>query len=82
MTKITDMKLEQLAIWLHINYEEIAIQKGWQTNEDCKVPFDELPQKNKAVMIELADRIQRNLGCDAVTKVRKIIKPKHDKGDD
>ena len=49
-------KLE-LAKWLHDNYEEVAQSKGWDTQKNCKVEFDNLPDTNKRTMIEIADRI-------------------------
>ena len=49
-------KLE-LAKWLHDNYEEIAKKENWNTQENCKVEFDTLPDANKRTMIEIADRL-------------------------
>lgn len=51
MTKI------ELAKWLHENYEEVAKTKGWNTQENCKVEFDTLPEQNKQTMLEIADRL-------------------------
>lgn len=48
---------ELLAEWMHNNYEEIALNNGWKTQEDCQVPFHELPKENKVVMLELAERL-------------------------
>ncbi|WNH10033.1 hypothetical protein [Thalassobellus suaedae] len=47
---------EKMAEWLHNNYEEIALNNGWKTQDDCQVPFLELPKENKETMIELCDR--------------------------
>ena len=47
---------EKMAEWLHNNYEEIALNNGWKTQEDCQVPFLDLPKENKETMIELCDR--------------------------
>lgn len=49
-----------LAKWLHDQYEDIAKDKNWETQKECKVEFVNLPEKNKAVMIELAKRILSN----------------------
>lgn len=46
-----------LAKWLHDQYEEIAKEQGWNTQENCKVEFEKLPEKNKKTMVELAKRI-------------------------
>ena len=48
---------ELLAEWMHNNYEEIALNNGWKTQEDCQVPFHELPKENIFVMLELAERL-------------------------
>ena len=47
---------EKMAEWLHNNYEEIALNNGWKTQEDCQVPFCDLPKENKQTMIELCER--------------------------
>jgi hypothetical protein len=51
MTKI------ELAKWLHENYEAVAKDKNWNTQENCKVEFDTLPDANKKTMIEIAGRL-------------------------
>lgn len=48
---------ETLAEWLHNNYEDIASKTGWNTQENCKTSFKDLPQKNKKTMLLLAERI-------------------------
>ena len=47
---------EKMAEWLHNNYEEISLNNGWKTQEDCQVPFCNLPKENKETMIELCER--------------------------
>jgi hypothetical protein len=59
--KIQNMKTEELAKWLHDNYEEIAKRENWETQKSCKVEFEDLPQKNKNVMIKLARRIHKRI---------------------
>ena len=51
MTKI------ELAKWLHDNYEAVAKEQKWNTQQSCKVEFDTLPDANKRTMIEIADRL-------------------------
>ena len=46
-----------LAEWMHDTYEEIAAGEGWETQKDCKVLFDDLPEKNKAVMLKVAGKL-------------------------
>ena len=51
------MKKYELAKWLHDNYESLAKEKNWQTQDKCKVEFDDLPSENKELMLSLADRL-------------------------
>ena len=51
------MTKEELAKWLHDNYEEVAKEQNWNTQQNCKVEFDTLPDANKRTMIEIADRL-------------------------
>lgn len=46
----------QMAIWFHNNYEAIAKEVGWQTQDKCKVEFKDLPEQNKQVMIKVCER--------------------------
>ena len=57
--KLQNMKTNELAKWLHDSYEEIAKNKKWNTQESCKVEFEDLPLENKSVMISLARRIHK-----------------------
>ena len=54
------MTVVELAKWLHDNYEEIAEEFGWDTQKSTKVEFEDLPDANKATMLELAYRIKQN----------------------
>jgi len=47
----------ELAKWLHDNYEEVAKNENWDTQENCKVDFDSLPDSNKQTMIKIAYRL-------------------------
>ena len=51
------MKPEKLAKWMHDEYEEIAKEKGWETQKRSRVNFEDLPEENKKTMITLAERI-------------------------
>ena len=48
----------ELAKWMHDEYEIIAKQFGWNTQESTKVEFKDLPPLNKDTMLELARRIK------------------------
>lgn len=56
------MKTINLAEWLHDTYEEISKEAGWDTQKKCKVKFKDLPEKNKLVMIKLANKIIERFG--------------------
>jgi hypothetical protein len=46
-----------LADWMHEEYEKIAKEQGWKTQENCRVKFEDLPKENQKVMLELAKRL-------------------------
>jgi len=46
-----------LAKYLHDNYEQIAKRTNWNTQENCKVEFEDLPIENKNTMILLAGKL-------------------------
>ena len=59
--RIQNMKTKELAKWLHDSYEEIAKRKKWNTQEKCKVEFEDLPEENKRTMIGLARRVHNGI---------------------
>lgn len=50
-----------LAEWMHYNYEQISLKKGWKTQDNCQVSFEELPNENKEVMLEISLRLLTHL---------------------
>ena len=40
-------KVEDLAKFMHDVYESYAKANGWKTQENCRVEFKDLPEKNK-----------------------------------
>lgn len=48
---------EELAEWFHDNYEEVSLKHGWKTQDNCQVPFIDLPENNKKTMIEVCQRL-------------------------
>ena len=42
--------IDLVARAMHSAYEEEAIKVGWNTQESCKVEYDDLPKENKLVM--------------------------------
>jgi 16S rRNA C1402 (ribose-2'-O) methylase RsmI len=51
-----------LARYLHEAYEEIAKNNDWNTQENCKVDFSDLPIANKNTMILLAGKLILDFG--------------------
>lgn len=56
-TVVVEPQVRVLAEWLHTTYDEIAADVGWQTQEDTRVPFADLPDENREVMRRLAARL-------------------------
>ena len=69
--KIAEMKTAHELVWaerklfyrgliaemLHNKYEEEAKRVGWKTQESCQVKFKDLPEKNKEVMLAIAELV-------------------------
>ena len=51
-----------LARYLHEAYEMIAKKQNWNTQENCKVDFSDLPVGNKNTMILLAGKLILDFG--------------------
>lgn len=52
------------ATWMHDQYELISEESKWNTQNVCKVSFDELPVENRIVMLRLARRIKERFISD------------------
>ena len=53
-----EISVEEIAIFMHDEYEKQAKIVGWNTQDSCKVEFNDLPQKNKQVMRAVAQAIK------------------------
>ena len=47
----------KLAKFMHDRYEKYAFIFGWDTQEQTKVPFENLPEENKKTMLAVAQDI-------------------------
>jgi hypothetical protein len=56
------MTAEELARFFHETYERLAPQYQYETREESAVPWDEVPEDNKALMIAPAAEVLRKLG--------------------
>jgi hypothetical protein len=50
-------KAEELANFIHLEYERFAQKSGWETNKECRVAFHDLPEANRKTMIWVAESI-------------------------
>ena len=58
MTNSTNTDLiERLARDFHETYERLAAGEGWETQEDCRVDFNDLPAENRSLMIAVCTEI-------------------------
>jgi hypothetical protein len=55
------MNAETMARLFHETYERLATAFGWKTKKGCNVPFEQLPQRNKALMIATCQTILNEL---------------------
>ena len=57
LKRIEDKKIRKLALFIHNVYEKESKKVGWKTQKNCRVKFDDLPEKNKKVMLKVAEKI-------------------------
>jgi len=50
-------EIELFARQMHEWYEKIAEECDWETQIDCSVDFDDLPEENREVMLKLSEKI-------------------------
>lgn len=46
----SERDIEEMAEFLHDQYEECASESGWQTQDGTSVDFEDLPNANKQTM--------------------------------
>jgi hypothetical protein len=63
------MNGEELAKFMHDEYEKIAKEVGWNTQDKCKVDYSNLPKKNKEVM----NAVAVNVMCELKQRVLKFL---------
>jgi len=59
----------ELANFMHLEYERFAQKTNWDTNEKCKVAFDDLPEANKKTMLLLAESVLERIKKEIVDKL-------------
>ena len=63
-----------LAVWLHLQYEDEAMRQGWKTQEKCRVAFNDLPIENKATMLSVANALERKFRVLLTAKDAEVTK--------
>jgi len=51
------MTAEELAKFFHETYEELAPNYGYTTRRSSAVPWEDVPEPNKSLMIAVAKRV-------------------------
>lgn len=58
---LSEMTAEQLARMFHETYERLAPQFGYKTRNESAVPFDDVPESNRKLMIATAAAVLAEL---------------------
>jgi hypothetical protein len=72
--------LKELAEYLHNQYEIFSKQQGWETQKECRVKFDDLPEANKRVMCLVATSIIQRFQLLIQEYENKLLSKIQDKG--
>jgi hypothetical protein len=59
------MTAEELAKLFHDTYEELAPGFGYRTREASAVPWSDVPEPNKSLMIAVADKVLERIKLEA-----------------
>jgi hypothetical protein len=63
---MTDATPEQVAQWFHESYEALAPQYSYETRKASAIPWEQVPQNNRELMIETARAVlERIRSADA-----------------
>lgn len=54
---------ENLAQLFHENYERLAPEHGYETRKASAVPWEQVPENNKQLMIAVAGQVLDRLRC-------------------
>jgi hypothetical protein len=60
------MTPEKLAELFHETYERLAPAFGWKTKRGCNVPFERLPERNKALMIATCQTVLNKIKKETI----------------
>lgn len=55
---------EEVARLFHETYERLAPEHGYETRPESATAWDDVPARNKALMVATADEVLRELGIN------------------
>ncbi len=63
------MTAEQLAHLFHETYERLAPEYGYETRKASAVPWPDVPENNKRLMVAVAEQVLRRIGIAAIAAI-------------
>lgn len=79
MTKLT---AEQIARLFHETYERLAPKYGYKTRKASRVPWEEVPEANKRLMVAVAREVYYEIAYLIGERVEEMASEVVDYGDD
>jgi hypothetical protein len=73
MSSLADQRREHaetVARLFHESYERLAPDFGYKTRSESAVPWEEVPEPNKSLMIAVADEVMETLRQKMITLIR------------
>jgi len=64
-----------LAKYMHNNYEFFSKIEGWDTQNSCKVEFENLPKENKKVMLQVANVVMQKYVLPLLLRIGELEEP-------
>lgn len=52
-----EAELKTIAKQFHKTYERLAVEYGWKSQESCQVPFEQLPEENRELMLAVVREV-------------------------
>ena len=68
------MDAESLARLFHETYERLAPEHGYETRKASAVPWEQVPQKNKALMIAVTGVVESELRTRVLAVIAELRK--------
>jgi hypothetical protein len=71
------MKAEEVAQLFYETYERLAPSFGYETRHESAVPWSDVPEKNKKLMIAVAREVEYEVERQATRDLREVIAEYH-----